>query len=219
MSNSNFTSVQFSAYLDYCKPFITLASIILISHYRSIELSPIFQAFPQNRSGFLWQYLQLEPKQYQLTREFHSWWRMKNSQPYTQSKFYTNSRSQPFNQHQSNEGCVARILSSKSHYSTLGVDSTCSSPGIKRAYRQLALACHPDRNKTPGAVRAFQAVGRAYEVLSDRDLRRQYDRTLVEERRKMMVKAWIILCLGTLHSYFDLCAFLWCLDLHVLCIW
>ena len=109
---------------------------------------------------------------------------MKNSQPYTQSKFYTNSRSQQFNQHQSNEGCVARILSSKSHYSTLGVDSTCSSPGIKRAYRQLALACHPDRNKTPGAVRAFQAVGRAYEVLSDRELRRQYDRTLVEERRK-----------------------------------
>ncbi|KAK4336520.1 hypothetical protein RND71_044236 [Anisodus tanguticus] len=46
---------------------------------------------------------------------------------------------------------------------------------IKKKYRKLALALHPDKNKAPGAIEAFKAVGNAFAVLSDKDKRKQYD--------------------------------------------
>ena len=73
---------------------------------------------------------------------------------------------------------MVRILSSKCHYSMLGVSRSCSPARIRQTYRQLALTFHPDKNKCEGAVEAFQAIGNAYEVLSDRERRQQYDRRL-----------------------------------------
>ena len=45
----------------------------------------------------------------------------------------------------------------------------------KLPLRKLALAFHPDKNKTPGASEAFKAIGNAYAVLSDEGKRRRYD--------------------------------------------
>ena len=73
---------------------------------------------------------------------------------------------------------MVRILSSKCHYSMLGVSRSCSPARIRQTYRQLALTFHPDKNKCEGAVEAFQAIGNAYEVLSDRERRQQYDRQI-----------------------------------------
>ena len=79
---------------------------------------------------------------------------------------------------------MARILASRCYYSILGVPKSSSPAQIRQTYRQLALSFHPDKNKCEGAVEAFQAIGSAYEVLSDREMRGQYDRKVQENRRE-----------------------------------
>ncbi len=62
-------------------------------------------------------------------------------------------------------------------YSTLGVPRTASEQDIKSAYRKLAKELHPDRNKDkPNASEKFSEVTRAYDLLSDKNKRAQYDR-------------------------------------------
>uniref|UniRef100_A0A3P9CMC7 DnaJ homolog subfamily B member 11 n=1 Tax=Maylandia zebra TaxID=106582 RepID=A0A3P9CMC7_9CICH len=47
---------------------------------------------------------------------------------------------------------------------------------IKKAYRKLALQLHPDRNQDdPQALDKFADLGAAYEVLSDKEKKKQYD--------------------------------------------
>ena len=62
-------------------------------------------------------------------------------------------------------------------YSTLGVARTASEAEIKSAYRKLAKALHPDRNKdNPNAAEKFSEATRAYDLLSDKNKRAQFDR-------------------------------------------
>lgn len=63
----------------------------------------------------------------------------------------------------------------KSHYHVLGVASDADDAAVKRAYRQLALRLHPDRNCAPGADDAFKRLGQAFVVLSDPPRRAHYD--------------------------------------------
>lgn len=64
---------------------------------------------------------------------------------------------------------------SKSLYETLEVDPSASDAEIKKAYRKLARQYHPDVNKDPKAEDKFKEVNAAYEVLSDKQKRAQYD--------------------------------------------
>ncbi|KAL2823461.1 X-domain of DnaJ-containing-domain-containing protein [Aspergillus cavernicola] len=62
------------------------------------------------------------------------------------------------------------------YYDALGVPPTATELEIKKAYRKLAIVTHPDKN--PGdetAHERFQAIGEAYQVLSNTDLRKRYD--------------------------------------------
>ncbi len=62
-------------------------------------------------------------------------------------------------------------------YQTLGVARTASEKEIKSAYRKLAKELHPDRNKdNPKAAEKFSQVTNAYDLLSDKDKRAQFDR-------------------------------------------
>ena len=62
-------------------------------------------------------------------------------------------------------------------YSTLGVAKTASEAEIKSAYRKLAKELHPDRNKdNPKAAERFSDVTKAYDLLSDKAKRAQFDR-------------------------------------------
>ncbi|TVY25126.1 putative J domain-containing protein [Lachnellula hyalina] len=63
------------------------------------------------------------------------------------------------------------------YYDALGVKPDATELEIKRAYRKLAIVTHPDKNPGDDTAHAkFQAIGEAYQVLSNTDLRKQYDK-------------------------------------------
>jgi molecular chaperone DnaJ len=65
----------------------------------------------------------------------------------------------------------------RDYYEVLGVARTADGVELKRAYRELALRFHPDKN--PGDAQAeerFKELSEAYAVLADPDKRARYDR-------------------------------------------
>jgi molecular chaperone DnaJ len=64
----------------------------------------------------------------------------------------------------------------RDYYDVLGVSRSADQEEIKRAYRRLARKYHPDVNKDPGAEDTFKEINRAYEVLSEPEVRARYDR-------------------------------------------
>lgn len=77
-------------------------------------------------------------------------------------------------------------------YTLLKVSPEARLADIKKAYRRLSLEYHPDTNGgDQSTIKKFQELARAYEVLSDDDLRRVYDREGLEgveefEKKKAM---------------------------------
>jgi molecular chaperone DnaJ len=61
------------------------------------------------------------------------------------------------------------------YYQTLGVSKGADKDELKKAYRRLARQYHPDVNKDPGAEEKFKEINRAYEVLSDPNMKARYD--------------------------------------------
>ena len=67
-------------------------------------------------------------------------------------------------------------------YSQLNVPRGASEAEIKKAYRKLAKELHPDKNKdNPRATERFSKVTQAYDILTDKDKRAQYDRGEIDE--------------------------------------
>lgn len=66
-------------------------------------------------------------------------------------------------------------MSKPDYYEILGIERNASEEQIKKAYRQLALKFHPDKNKEPGAEARFKEISHAYSILSDPGKRQQYD--------------------------------------------
>lgn len=65
----------------------------------------------------------------------------------------------------------------KDYYSVLGLARTATESEIKAAFREKARKLHPDVNRDdPNAEERFKEVNEAYEVLSDAEKRRMYDR-------------------------------------------
>jgi DnaJ-class molecular chaperone len=67
----------------------------------------------------------------------------------------------------------------KNYYNVLGVNEDADIKDIKKAFRELSLKWHPDRNKEPEAINKIQEINEAYETIGDDEKRRIYD----EERR------------------------------------
>src|SRR5437660_4120699 len=61
-------------------------------------------------------------------------------------------------------------------YETLGVSHSATPDEITKAYRKLARQHHPDRNPGDKSAEAkFKEVSSAYEILSDKQKRAQFD--------------------------------------------
>lgn len=66
-------------------------------------------------------------------------------------------------------------MAKKDFYEVLGVSKNATDQEIKKAYRQLAKKYHPDVNKDPGSDAKFKEVQEAYDILSDKQKRSNYD--------------------------------------------
>jgi DnaJ-class molecular chaperone len=80
-------------------------------------------------------------------------------------------------------------------YTVLGVKRDASADDIKRAYRRLAKAHHPDRNKDdPKAQERFSELNSAYEILGEAEKRKAFDHGEIDAEGKPR---------ATMHPGFD----------------
>ncbi|MGH9810125.1 MAG: DnaJ domain-containing protein, partial [Terriglobia bacterium] len=74
------------------------------------------------------------------------------------------------------------MVSMRDPYDVLGVPKKASESEIKKALRTLAKKHHPDKHgNDPKAVKKFQEISGAYEVVGDKEKRAQYDRGEIDE--------------------------------------
>src|SRR4029079_2033020 len=67
-------------------------------------------------------------------------------------------------------------------YDVLGVSRKATEAEIKKAFRALAKKHHPDKHANdPKAVKKFQEISAAYELIGDKEKRAQYDRGEIDE--------------------------------------
>mmetsp|Transcript_27952 Transcript_27952/g.39303 ORF Transcript_27952/g.39303 Transcript_27952/m.39303 type:complete len:442 (+) Transcript_27952:129-1454(+) len=69
----------------------------------------------------------------------------------------------------------SRGTANRDFYAMLGISRGADTKEIKSAYRKLAKQYHPDANPGEDTTEKFQDINRAYEVLSDPDLKKKYD--------------------------------------------
>ncbi|XP_076861096.1 dnaJ homolog subfamily C member 14 [Brachyhypopomus gauderio] len=60
-------------------------------------------------------------------------------------------------------------------FNVLGVNTQATDSELKRAYRQLAVQVHPDKNKHPRAGEAFKVLRAAWDIVSNPETRREYE--------------------------------------------
>ncbi|CEP64450.1 Jjj2p LALA0_S11e04368g [Lachancea lanzarotensis] len=72
-------------------------------------------------------------------------------------------------------------LDQTTYYSVLGLTTDASEAEIKKAYRKIAIAIHPDKNKSSGAAEMFKLVSHAQSVLADKQKRQDYNRKLISK--------------------------------------
>ncbi|XP_061600481.1 dnaJ homolog subfamily C member 17 [Cololabis saira] len=69
-------------------------------------------------------------------------------------------------------------------YGLLGIEINATTKQIKKAYRQKALTCHPDKNPdNPKAAELFHQLSQALEVLSDAAARAAYDKICAAKKQ------------------------------------
>jgi curved DNA-binding protein CbpA len=75
-------------------------------------------------------------------------------------------------------------MMAKKLYKILELNEEATNAQIKKAYRQLALKYHPDKN--PNGAEKFNEIARAYEILSDTTKRREYDAGRIDEQGEVV---------------------------------
>jgi len=75
----------------------------------------------------------------------------------------------------SSKTCLKMSTKNRDFYEVLGISRSADVASIKSAYRKLAKRFHPDANPGKDTTAQFQEINRAYEVLSNPDLKQRYD--------------------------------------------
>ena len=68
----------------------------------------------------------------------------------------------------------------KDPYKLLGVTKSADDKAIRSAYRKLAKKYHPDVNSSDAGAEKFKEITAAYNLLSNPELKSQYDRGSVD---------------------------------------
>ena len=63
----------------------------------------------------------------------------------------------------------------ESPWQVLGLPENADEQQVRRAYRDLSLRMHPDKNSSPDASMQFQRIAAAYQTLTDPVERRRFD--------------------------------------------
>ena len=66
-------------------------------------------------------------------------------------------------------------MDNRGYYAIFGISQDANFQEIKKSYRKLAKKYHPDRNKSPHAEETIKKINEAFEILSDKRKRKQYD--------------------------------------------
>jgi DnaJ-class molecular chaperone len=78
-----------------------------------------------------------------------------------------------------------KTKSSKNYYDILKLTPYATQNEVKSAYYKLTLQYHPDKNESEYAKQKFQDISEAYEVLSNHELRKNYDRRMMIYQQPM----------------------------------
>lgn len=73
-------------------------------------------------------------------------------------------------------------MAKKNPYDLLGVSKEATDKEIRSAYRKLAKTLHPDVNPDEASVERFKEVTAAYNLLSNEELRKQYDTGQIDDQ-------------------------------------
>lgn len=73
--------------------------------------------------------------------------------------------------------CFIKEKIMRNYYKILEIEFGCDLLTIKKAYRRLAFAYHPDKNNSSNSVQKFIEITEAYEVLHDETKRKYYDKS------------------------------------------
>merc|ERR1711872_683072 len=73
------------------------------------------------------------------------------------------------------------IKMTQDYYHVLGIPRGATIIQIKQAFRKLALAFHPDKNKEAGSEQKFKNILEAYEVLGDEKKKADYDKKFTNQ--------------------------------------
>lgn len=148
--------------------YITQEDLILTFTICIVSVSGIFVYLARNiilRKKTKYDELDLDSKKNRDYEKYHSDW--------TEEKIFGERKESTIDQREFNEMLKNKTL--PNYYETLGLSQSSTSTQIKDKFRLLAKEWHPDKRKD-GSEEKMAEINQAYEVLSNQQLRKEYDK-------------------------------------------